>query len=132
MKRLARVALVFAALASTAHAAKPQIQVSQLGRSLNITFVAPATTSRDYRYFVRVETARQEGCSWKSTSGGKLGSVGQTVRVNIGPNSRQASDFCEGPSTVTVFMQKAYGGFVAKDATPATFKRVGAVRYVIQ
>lgn len=112
--------------------AKPNITVDTLGRSLQITFVAPRLTSRDYKYFVRYETVRQEGCSWKSTSLGRHGSPGQTVALSLGPNSRQGRVFCPGPGKVTVFMQRAQGGFIPKDATSSTFKLVGSVRYVIE
>lgn len=134
--RLSHVTRAFAitgfavlAFAAAAQAAKPAITVDQLGRSLRVTFVAPTITSRDTRYFVRYQTARQEGCSWKSTSLGRHGTPGQTVVVSVGPNRRLGLDFCEGPGRVTVFLQRASGGFVAKDATAASFRLVGTVRY---
>jgi hypothetical protein len=115
-----------------AQAAKPQVKVEQgVGRWLEVTFTAPATTTRDYKYFVRFETARQEGCSWKSTSLARLALAGQRVLVNVSPNSRQGREWCVGAGRVTVFMQRAFGGFVAKDATPATFRLVGRVGYTV-
>jgi hypothetical protein len=119
------------ALAVSAQAAKPKITVDMLGRSLRVTFVAPATTTMHLRYFVRAETPRQEGCSWKSTVGGRGGRAGQTVIINLSPNSRQGGVFCPGAFRVTVFMQRAQSGLIARDATPATFRLVGRVSYQV-
>lgn len=119
-------------LIGAAQAAKPNIRVGQKGLSLRVTFVAPVTTDMNTRYFVRVETARQEGCAWKSTGGGRGGRAGQAVLLVLSPNSRQGRSFCAGPSRVTVFLQKAQGGLVAKDASAATFKLVGRVSYEVQ
>lgn len=130
-RRLTQVSVFVVALflAVSAHAAKPPITVDPLGRSLRVTFVAPIITSRETRYFVRFQTTPQEGCSWKSTSIGRHGSPGQSVTVSLSPNRRQGLEWCAGIGRVTVFLQRSSGGFVAKDATAASFKLVGTVRY---
>lgn len=119
------------ALVGAAQAGKPNIKVDPLGNTLRITFVAPKTSTLELRYFVRAETTRQEGCSWKSTGGGKGGRVGEPVLINLSPNSFQGRRWCAGSLRITVFMQKAQGGLIARDATAATFKLVGRVTYTM-
>jgi hypothetical protein len=125
--------LCAAVLAGAAHAAtKPKITVDPLGRVLRVSFVAPSTTTLHMRYFVRAETPRQEGCSWKSTSVAKGGRAGSVVVVNLSPNSFQGREWCQDTLRVTVFMQRAQGGLVAKDATAQTFRLVGTARFSVE
>lgn len=135
LQTLAALSIAASALlvyATPAQAAKPRIAVSALGNTLRITFVAPRTSTLELRYFARAETVRQDGCSWKSTSGGKGGRVGEPVLINLSPSSRQGRTWCPGPLRLTVFMQRSLGGLVAKNATAQTFRLVGRVTYIME